>query len=96
MTSRHAPKLYSSARQRKNPFMMTLGVDASEFYHNCLLNAVKINSQSRQLLAALFYPPLPMSLGRVRTYGALKFLQEERQLITAKQTLSQLKYQRWL
>jgi hypothetical protein len=42
--------------------MMTLGV--------CLLNAVKISSQSRQSLAALFYPPLLMSLvGRLLLYA---------------------------
>ena len=34
--------------------------------------------------------------GRVRTYRVLKFMQEERQLITTKQTLSQLKSQQCL
>jgi hypothetical protein len=86
MTSRHASELYSSARQGKNPFMMTLGVDASEIYHNCLLNAVKISSQSRQSLAALFYPPLLMSLvGRLQLYavaGVVGPLSASKQLFT--------------
>jgi hypothetical protein len=39
------------------------------------------------------YVPAMISLAEVQTYRLLKFLQEERQLIAAKQTLSKFKYQ---